>query len=304
MFGQKNFLGRAIGITLFAYLFFSVASALVYYFEGKFPTIQIIFIQNVVSFFCVLPLCLRHGLEPMKTENLSSHLIRDLFGLVSYFLYFLAIRYLDLINATVLNYTSPFFVPLIWWIWMKEKVEKRVWWSIIIGFLGVAIILDPSKDIFKIGFVVGIFAGITSAIALCSIRNLNLLREPMTRTLFYFFSISSILSFPFAWSVWVPPTGIEWFLAAAIGIATAIGQIFLTIGYRYGCASYLSPLAYVVVIYNGLIGYFIFHSPLTTRTLIGASLIILGGTLTYLTKQKPQSLEETFKHTEKKDPLL
>lgn len=298
MFTKQKTLGRAIGITLFAYLFLSAASSLVSSFAGKFPTIQIIFIQNIVSFFCVLPLSLRHGLNPLRTENLSYHLFRDLAGVVSYFLFFLAIRYLDLINGTILNYTSPFFVPLIWWIWMKEKVEKRVWWSIIVGFLGVAVILDPSRDIFKMGFVFGIFAGITSAIAMCAIRVLNLKQEPMTRTLFYFFSISSILSFPFAWSVWVPPTGFEWLLASGIGVATAVGQIFLTIGYRYGCASYLSPLAYSVVIYNGLIGYFLLDAPITIRTCIGSALIIIGGTLTYLVSSKP------FEHSKKENPPL
>ncbi len=32
--------------------------------------------------------------------------------------------------------------------------------SIVIGFIGVAIILNPSREIFQIGFVLGIFAGV------------------------------------------------------------------------------------------------------------------------------------------------
>jgi drug/metabolite transporter (DMT)-like permease len=151
------------------------------------------------------------------------------------------------------------------------------------------------------GFVFGLFAGITSAGAMCAIRVLNLHQEPMTRTLFYFFSISSLLSFPFAWSVWVPPVGIEWVLAIAIGVATAIGQIFLTIAYRYGTAAYLSPLAYSVVIYNCLITYFLYGKPLTIQTLIGTALIIIGGTLTYLWKH---TIKEIFERPDKKKPPL
>jgi drug/metabolite transporter (DMT)-like permease len=291
---HANRLKLGIGIALVAYLFFATASSLVWNFRGRFPTIQIIFIQNVVSFFCILPLALRKGWDRMKTNELPSHLIRDLFGLVSYYLYFLAIRFLNLVDATTLNYTAPFFVPIVWWIWQKEKIDHRVWWSIVIGFFGVAFILNPSRDIFQIGFVFGIFAGITSAIAQSSIRVLNLKREPMTRTLFYFFSISSLLSFPFAWASWVPPVGYEWLLAILIGVATAFGQIFLTIAYRHGTAAYLSPLGYSVVIYNGLISFFLFQRPIGWRSIVGTILIILGGTLTYLWKRKPHSIQETF----------
>jgi drug/metabolite transporter (DMT)-like permease len=275
-----------ISIALVAYLFFSMASSLVFYFQGRFPTIQIIFIQNVVAFFCILPLSLRHGLHKLKTDELPSHLMRDLFGLLSYYLYFLAIRFLNLVDATTLNYTAPFFVPFVAWIWMREKVDRHIWWSIVLGFFGVAIILNPTKEIFQLGFVFGIFAGITSAVALTSVRRLNLKKEPMSRTLFYFFAISTILSFPFAWASWVPPSGNEWLLCAGIGAATALGQILLTIAYRHGTASYLSPLGYAVVVYNGLISYFIFETSLGWRSLAGTSLILLGGLLTYLWKAK------------------
>lgn len=282
---RKENLSFGIVITLIAYLFFSTASSLVWYFEGKFPTIQIIFIQNIVSFFFILPISLRTSLQ---TKELPSHLMRDLFGLISYYLFFLAIRFLGLVDATALNYTSPFFIPFIWWIWRKEKVPKQVWWSIVIGFIGVAIILNPNNNVFRLGFVFGLFAGITNAIAMCSVRILNLKNEPMSRTLFYFFSIASIISFPFAWAAWIPPTGLEWLLAGAIGAATAAGQLFLTVGFRHGCASYLSPLAYAVVIYNGLISYFIYGKPLHYTTFIGTAFIVLGGMLTYLWKREKE----------------
>lgn len=287
-------LSLGIGISLIAYMFFVTASSLVWNLHGKIPIIQVIFIQNVISLIAILPLALRKGFKRLKTEVLPFHLIRDLFGVVSYYLYFLAIRYLTLVDATTLNYTAPFFVPFVWWIWLKERVASNVWWSIIVGFIGVAIILNPSKEIFQIAFVLGLFAGITSAVSLCAVRVLNLKREPMSRTLFYFFSVGSLITFPFAWASWVSPSAFEWFEVIGIGITTAIGQILLTIAYRYGTASFLSPLSYSTVIYAGLITYFLFDKPLGLRTLIGTILIIIGGTATYLFKRKPQTLAQTF----------
>jgi drug/metabolite transporter (DMT)-like permease len=289
-----------IAITIIACLFFAIASSMVYNFRGRFPTIQIIFIQNIVSLICILPLALRKGFKRLKTNELPMHFMRDTMGVGSYFLYFLAIRSLNLVDATTLNYTTPFFIPLIWLIWQKEKIQAAVWWSIIIGFIGVAIILNPSKNIFELGFLYGIFSGILSAIAITALRLLNVKKEPMSRTLFYYFSLGTILSFPFAWAVWVQPIEKEWLLAIGIGGATAIGQILLTIAYRYGTASFLSPLAYITVIYNALILYFAFDQELGWRSLVGSALIIIGGTMTYIFKKQPATVLETFEHPDQK----
>lgn len=287
-------------ITLIAYLFFAVGSALVYNFRGRFPTIQIIFIQNFVSLICILPIALRKGIKRLKTEEMPVHFLRDAMGVGSYFLYFLAIRSLNLIDATTLNYTTPFFVPFIWLLWQKEKIQTSVWWSIVVGFIGIATILNPSKDIFQLGFLYGISAGILSAVALAALRVLNVKKEPMSRTLFYYFSLGTIFSFPFAWAVWVPPIQEEWLFTIGIGVATAIGQILLTIAYRYGTASFLSPLGYITVIYNALITCFAFGQALGWHSLAGSALIIIGGTMTYVFKKQPISVLETFEHPDQK----
>ena len=283
-------LSLGVGIILIANLFFSSASALVWDFQNRFPTIQIVFIQNIVSLIFIFPLAVRKGFARLKTNYLPIHLVRDLMGVASYYLFFLAIRFLNLIDASTLYYLAPFFVPFIWWIWMKEEIPKNVWWSILAGFIGVATVLNPTKQIFQLGFVFGIFGGLASAIALSAVRILNLKKEPMSRTLFYYFSVGSLLTFPFAWASWVTPIGMEWFLAVSIGVCIATGQVLLTIAYRYGTASYLSPLGYVNLIYAGLISWFFYNKPPALRSLIGALLIIGGGILTFIFKKKAENL--------------
>lgn len=279
-------LSLGIFICLVACLFFVTASSLVWNFQGKFSTIQILFIQNAVSFLCILPVSLRKGHARLKTQVPHIHLIRDLFGVLSYYLYFVAIRYLNLVDATTLNYSAPFFVPLIWWIWTQEKIFPHVWWSIVVGFIGVAVILNPTKQIFQLGFLFGLFAGIASAVAFCAIRALNLKQEPMSRILFYYFLVGIFLSAPFAWVYWIPPTPLEWAQAIGIGVATAVGQILLTIAYRYGTASYLSPLGYSTVVYAAIISWALFDHPVQMRSLIGMLLILGGGVATYLLSRK------------------
>jgi drug/metabolite transporter (DMT)-like permease len=294
-------LGLGISIALVAYIFFVTASSLVWSFRGRFPTIQILCILNWICLVCILPIALRKGWRRLKTEHFPAHALRDLAGVLSYYLYFVAIRYLNLTDATTLNYCAPFFVPIFWWIWMKEKIESHVWWSIIVGFIGVAVILNPSRQIFQEGFTFGLFAGVASAIAFVALRVLNLKKEPMSRTLFYYFLMGAIFSTPFAIVYWTHPTALEWMKMVIIGLATWIAQMLLTIAYRYGTASYLSPLGYTTVVYAAISSWLIFDIAPSLRSLIGTLLIITGGTLTYILKKRPRDLKETFQVPDPKE---
>ncbi len=299
-----NRLGLGVLIALFAFCFFAAASSTVFAFQGKFPTIQIIFIQNLVSWLCISPLALRFGIKRLQTGVLWIHLMRDVFGVLSYLFYFLAIRHLNLVDATLLNYTAPILIPFVLRLWLKEPISPHIWYSILLGFFGVMVILNPSYGIFSSGFWYGILAGTTSAIALSAVRVLNIKGEPLSRTLFYYFLIGTLGSLPFAWDVWIAPTGGEWFLAGWIGFATAIGQILLTQAYKYGTASYLSPLGYSTVIYTGLFSYFVYGKEIGLGSIAGTVLIIIGGTLTFFFKKR-ESLKEVFirPKPEKKDSI-
>jgi drug/metabolite transporter (DMT)-like permease len=298
-------LALGIVICLLAYIFFVTASSIVYSFKKQFPTIQILFTLNCICLICISPIALRKGVSHLKTAHLPIHLLRDIAGVLSYYLYFVAIRYLNLTDATTLNYTAPFFVPIVWWIWMREKIDLHVWWSIIVGFIGVAVILNPTKQIFQEGFVFGLFAGVGSAVAFAAIRVLNLKKEPMSRTLFYYFLFGTVLSGPFAWLYWVQPSWLQWMKMLGVGTATVIAQMLLTVAYRYGTASYLSPLGYSTVIYAAISSWLVFNIPPTMRSFVGTLLIIIGGTLTFILKKKPQSIAKTFEipNPKEKPPL-
>ena len=271
-----------------------MASSAVWTIDSSFPVIEIVFFQNLVCFIVLcftLPVKYYPGL---LTKNISLHIIRDVVGVLSYYLFFLSIGYLDLIHATLLNYTAPFFVPVIWWAWQKEAVAKNVWWSIVIGFIGVCIILNPSKQIFQLGFVLGLFAGISSAIAFCAIRVLTLHKEPARRTLFYYFLAGIILTLPFTIVYWQTPSPLMIAKLIWIGVCTCVGQLLLTIAYRHGTASYLSPLGYSSVVFAGISMYFFFGKEIDISTFIGSFFIILGGSLTYLLQKRPKNFKQTF----------
>lgn len=290
---QRPNLLLGIVLTLVAYLSFAISSAFVKLLTG-IPTVEIVFFQTFVPFVMLIPMVISNGFLKLKTKEITTHLIRDISGVLSFFLYFLAIKYINLVDATVLTYTAPFFIPIIWSIWTKDKLQKSIWWAISLGFLGILFILKPGTEIFHIASFIGLAAGIVSAIALTSIGILNLKKELLTSTLFYYFFIGSIIIVPFLVISWIDPSFKDWLLLIGVGATNFFGQILLTRAFSYGTASFLSPLSYSIVVYTAFISWIFFNSPPKMLSLIGIAIIIIGGTITFVIKRKPSTVSEVF----------
>ena len=295
-------LGYGIFLTLIAYVMFAICSAFVRVLGEDFPTIEIILFQSIIPFLCLLPIVLSHHISSLKPVAITPHIIRDIGGLLSYFFYFLAIKYLGLIDATVLTYTAPFYIPIICYIWTKEKIHKETLWAIALGFLGVLLILKPGSSIFNPLSIIGILAGIFSAIVLVSISILNKKRELLTNTLFYNFLTATIISLPIAILSWKHPTFIQWALLLGIGLSTFIGQIFLTTAYRHGAAAYLSPMSYSIIIYISMISWIFFKSLPGWLSFVGILFVVIGGTITFVLRKHPPTISQSLKanHIHKK----
>ncbi len=282
-----------IGITIIANLFFALSSACVQALPEHFPVMEIVFFQNFISLIVIIPYCMKKGTLNFQRTNLSLHLVRDLAGVLSFWTLFLAIQKMGLVNATVLSYMSPFYVPFVCKLWRKEPIEKDVWWMVVIGFIGVLIILKP-KNLFYLSSLIGTLSALCSAFAVVALKNLNRQGESLSRTLLYFFITGTLFSLIFCLFQWQTPTLFQLLLLILLGALSILAQIFLTTAYRYGTASFLSPLSYSIIIFTTLISGLFFHEPQHWSIWIGIFIIISGGTLSFFFRIRPKKVEGLF----------
>jgi drug/metabolite transporter (DMT)-like permease len=66
------------------------------------------------------------------------HLWRALVGLAAMYGFFYAIAHLPLSNAMVFTYSSPVFIPLVAWLFLKEKITPLMIIAALIGLIGWA----------------------------------------------------------------------------------------------------------------------------------------------------------------------
>jgi drug/metabolite transporter (DMT)-like permease len=198
--------------------------------SGYAPTIVIVFFQNLICLAIVAPIALRHGFGPLRTQHIRLHLLRAATGTAAWFGLFLAITLIPLSNAVLLTYSAPLWMPLIGWMVTRQTISLKLWIGVIVGFLGVFLVLNPSSGEFGIGALFAIGAAILLALALMSVRWLEA-TEPVPRILFYYFLFSTVMVLPFAVPSWGPIEGLGWLYLAAIGICLLGSQALIALAY-------------------------------------------------------------------------
>lgn len=225
------------------------------------------------------------GLTYLKTKQFKNQIMRSIFRLITLFLFFYSLKNLAIADATLFLFTSSIFIPIIAFIWHRIGLHLAMWWGMIVAFIGIGIVLHPGKEIFQPATLIALLSGITSAIALLSLRFAHY-EEPSDRTLFYNFFISGVIAFIIScfsfdtnW-MQLSVNQILWLLF--IGGLGLISQICLTFAAKFAPMRFLSPFMYITVIFGMFLDWLLFNNPPTTQIYIGCSLIILGNILMIL----------------------
>ncbi len=269
-----------IGVLLIvlAFLCVAVMSAFAKAATG-IATSTLVFFQNAIALLLFAPWAVSRGFSPLKTNRIWLHILRGLAGLLSQALMFAAVKKMPLMNAVLLTNSAPLFIPLIAWVWLKEKVGMVVWASLFIGFVGILLILKPGVQMLADPTaLIAISAALFSAFALVAVNQLSR-DEPVKRILFYYFLISSVATAPFALLFWKAPSLKEWLYLAGIGILMAAAQLLIILAYQHATATSIAPFNYCVVIFSGLIGWFVWKNEPTLLSLLGVILVTAGGVL-------------------------
>jgi drug/metabolite transporter (DMT)-like permease len=243
------------------------------------PTAIIVFSQTFVSLVIFAPWALRGGVSALKTEHFVLHLVRAMGGLLSQVLMFIALRRMSLMGAVLLSNSAPLFIPLVAMVWLHEKIRPVTWFSLLIGFLGIVLILRPGPDLLKNpSAIIAAVAAVCSAVGLVAINQLSQ-TDSSQRVLIYYFFISSVLTAPFMILTWRTPDRVDALKLLGIGVCLAASQLLIILAYRHARPERIAPFNYSVVIFSGLFGWIFWGTTPGLLSVAGILLVCAGGIL-------------------------
>ena len=270
-------------------LLFASMGATVKAVSTGLPTEVIVFMRGMFGVLILSPLLLRRvNKEVLTTHVFHLHLLRAILGVSAMYCFFYALANLQLADGMLLKMTAPLFMPLIAAVWLLEKLGTKIWLAVGLGFVGVALVIQPEGEFNWIALV-GLAGGMFAAGAKVTVRRLGQ-TESTIRIVFYFSLVVMLIAMiPLAWA-WQTPTAQEWGLLFLMGLFGTLGQLLLTRGYSVAAASQVAPFTYFSVVFAALYGYLFWDETLDFGFIAGAMLIAVAGIVALRSNSKRHKL--------------
>ena len=273
---------------------FSLMTVCVKHLQGRIPVTEIIFSRALISLIITRLMISKIGISPWGKDK-KLLVTRGLLGTLALFCIFKALELLPIAHATIIQYCYPTFTAITAWIFLKEKLTKRIFIAVILGWIGIFFVVQPQWILFHSNelplnaVVIAISGALLTALAYTCVRKLSRNEHPLV-IVHYFPLISLPLTLPLVITKGVIPIGIEWFWLIGIGFATQLGQVWITKGLKILPAAEASSVNYTQVFFATIWGILIFAEHINEYVAIGGA-FILGATLLSVSTKTRNSLK-------------
>ena len=276
------------GIALFiaSLALMAILGAMVKSLSDKYPLTEILSLRFAIAaliFVLVLPSA--GGFNSLKTQRPIEHVIRTVSGFTGLGLFYFAIATIPIADATALAYSAPIFIVVFSIPLLGEQIGSVRWAAVLLGFVGVLLIAQPTNSSISLGTLAGVGSAITGALVSISLRRLS--KTEKTTTIGFYYNLSGALFYT-AWAAatgWVVPSGSDAGLLLVFGVIAGLQQWSLTHSARYAEASLLAPFQYLILVFAALLGYFVWGEVPTLTTWLGAAIITASGLFTIFRKR-------------------
>lgn len=243
---------------------------------GEVPVLQKCFFRNIVAVFFSVSLLLRdRSAFATGKGHLGDLFARAIAGTLGVFCNFYAISHLGSIaDASILNKLSPFFVIILSAVLLKEKPTKAEWIAVAVAFVGALFVIKPSFGAEAIPAVIGACGGLGAGIAYTFVRKMGKDGVNGNLIIFFFSAFSCLVTLPVLIFDYYPMTWAQFLFLMLAGASATGGQVFITKAYAKAPAKEISVYDYSIVLFAGLLGFFVSGEIPDVFSFIGYAIVI------------------------------
>ena len=263
---------------------FTVNDALGKWLVSEYPVAMLLAIRSLFGAVLLAPMILREGVRAVfAVERLPLHLLRVGCVTAEVACFYWAVRSLPLANVMTIYMAGPLLVTALSVPILGEKVGWRRWAAVLVGFVGVVVVLnptgafDPLPSLVALGGTVIFATGMITTRLLRDARNLSLVSYQTFGT-----GILGAATLP---AVWVTPPGVDFLLLGALGVTALAGHAAMNRSLQLSPAAVVVPFQYVSIIWAVALDLVVWGTPPTLRIAAGALLIIGSGLFVFHREQ-------------------
>lgn len=265
-----------IAMMLLGILMFALNDVMGKWLVATYSVGQVLAMRSVCALALILPFVLSQGVgRTLRPERPGLQVLRVLFGSGEVALFYLAVSYLPLADTMTIWLAAPIWVVLLAALLLGERVDAGRWIAVAVGFVGVAVALNPTGASLSMPALIALVGSVLFAGMMIAGRKL---RGTPDITLVAWQTLGALLMglvlLPFGWTT---PSLKDAALLGLLGVVAMLAHLCVTRSLKLAEASVVVPYQYTLLVWALLFGWLVFGDRPTPAMLLGAALIIAAG---------------------------
>ncbi len=271
---QNNRLG--IGLMCLGILMFALNDVMGKWLMGTYTVGQVLLLRSAAAIVILAPFALKEGLGTiLRAPRPGLQLARVAFGTLDTACFYWAVTTLPLVSVMTFYLAAPLYVAAIAPFLLKERMARDQWLAIILGFVGVLCVLQPSRETLTLPAIIAFVGGLFFAGLMLSTRQL---RGTSATSLIVWQTagaliLGAILS-PFSW---VQPTWRDFGLLSLLGVVAMAAHVMVAQALRVAPAAVVTPFNYTLIVWAAIFGWVFFDEWPSPMMAFGAVVIVAAG---------------------------
>lgn len=265
-----------IGLMLAAVFLFSITDVVGKWLVGTYSVAELLLIRSLTMLVLLAPFIHRRGFVAITAAPRPGlQFLRVLFSTLDVVLFFWAVSYLPLVDATVFYMAGVIYVTVLSAALLGERVDRRRWIAVFAGFAGIVIALRPTPASFTLPALIALAGSVCFALQIVLTRASRDTDETalLAAQLSGSFTFGAIAA-PF---VWITPSLFDLAFLSGFGVISLIALFCTNRSLRLAPASVVVPYQYTFLIWAALFGWLVFGDIPDGPMLVGGIMIVGAG---------------------------
>jgi drug/metabolite transporter (DMT)-like permease len=228
--------------------------------------------------FMIALLAPRMGIGLVRTQRPGVQIVRGLLLVGSTGFFYLSLMHLPLAEAAAITFVGPVLVTALSGPVLRERVTRRQWAAVGLGFLGVLIIVRPGGGVFTVYAVYPLCSALLFSFYQVLTRKLAGRENPFTTLFFTALVGAAATSVPLPFT-WQTPQADQIAFMIGIGALGGTGHFFLIRAVEHASPARLAPFIYTQLLWSTLLAYLAFGEFPASGSLVGMLVIVSAGML-------------------------
>jgi drug/metabolite transporter (DMT)-like permease len=237
------------------------------------PAAEAAFLRYAIGLVFVLPVVpalLRHRPDAPALRLYALRGAAHTFGVT---LWFYAMSRIPIAEVTAMNYLAPVYVMIGAALFLGDRMSKRRIVAVGVALVGTLIILRPGFREITSGHFAMLGAGLLLGASYLIAKRLT--DRASAGVVVAWLSVTVTLGLaPFAWAVWVPPTGRELMWISLVALLATSGHYTMGMAFRAAPLSVTQPVTFLQIVWATVIGALVFGEAADGFVIIGSALIV------------------------------